>query len=192
MTQIVLIRPGSTDFDKQGRIQGSLDIPLSDDGRQQAARLTSDLRPHAMALVYTSPCKAAVETGQVLSAGLGVRLKQLAKLCNLDQGLWEGMEVEEIKRRHPKIFRHWQEHPECVCPPAGESWEAAQQRVTGALDKVRKKHKGETVGLIVPEPLASMVRALLIGPCGEGHRQTSACGSWQVLDADAPKVAAAG
>ena len=61
-----------------------------------------------------------------------------------------------------------------------------------ALEKVRKKHKGETVGLIVPEPLASMVRAMLIGPCGEGHRQTSACGSWQVLDTDAPKVAAAG
>ena len=43
MLQIVLIRPGCTDFEEQGRIQGTLDIPLNEQGRQQVERMTAEL-----------------------------------------------------------------------------------------------------------------------------------------------------
>ena len=39
MTQVVLIRPGATVYDEQNRIQGVLDIPLSERGRAEVAAL---------------------------------------------------------------------------------------------------------------------------------------------------------
>ena len=46
MVQIVLIRPGSTDYDEQGRIQGTLDIPLNEQGTREVA---ADYRRHSHA-----------------------------------------------------------------------------------------------------------------------------------------------
>jgi probable phosphoglycerate mutase len=39
MSTAILIRPGETDFDQQSRIQGGLDLPLSETGRQQVREL---------------------------------------------------------------------------------------------------------------------------------------------------------
>ena len=44
MVQIVLIRPGSTDYDEQGRIQGTLDIPLSEQGTREVERVIEEIR----------------------------------------------------------------------------------------------------------------------------------------------------
>ena len=44
MVQIALIRPGTTDYDLQGRIQGRLDIPLNQQGQEQVAQAIECLR----------------------------------------------------------------------------------------------------------------------------------------------------
>ena len=43
MVQVTLIRPGATLYDEQNRVQGVLDIPLSDRGRAEVARLAESL-----------------------------------------------------------------------------------------------------------------------------------------------------
>jgi broad specificity phosphatase PhoE len=43
MTQVVLIRPGATVYDEQNRVQGILDIPLSERGRAEVAQLVERL-----------------------------------------------------------------------------------------------------------------------------------------------------
>ena len=40
MTQVVLIRPGATVYDEQNRVQGVLDVPLSDRGWSEVAEQT--------------------------------------------------------------------------------------------------------------------------------------------------------
>ena len=47
MLTILLVRSGMTEFDSQGRIQGTLDVPLSDEGRQQAEAAADDLAERA-------------------------------------------------------------------------------------------------------------------------------------------------
>ncbi len=39
---------------------------------------------------------------------------------NLNLGLWQGMQVAEVRHKQPKVYRQWQEQPENVCPPDGE------------------------------------------------------------------------
>lgn len=159
MFQILLIRPGCTEFDQQGRVQGTLDIPLCEDGRQEVEAIVSQLSGQPIAAIYSSPAQSAHQTADVLAAAHDLKVKVLDKLPNLDHGLWQGMLVADVKAKQPKVYRQWLDQPETVCPPQGETVSEAKQRVQAALAKLIKKHRSEGVAaLVVPEPLASIVR----------------------------------
>src|SRR4051812_23553375 len=117
MVHLVLVRPGATDYDQQGRIQGTLDIPLSESGRQEVARAADELRDQKIEAIYAAPCLAAQDTAEAVAAPLELKVKKLDKLHNLNLGLWQGMLLEDVKHKQPKVYRLWQEHPETVCPP---------------------------------------------------------------------------
>ncbi len=157
MLKIVLIRPGSTDFDQQGRVQGTLDIPLSDDGKRQVTEAIGELRELEIGTIYTSPCRAASETARAIATALGLKVRSIDKLKNLDQGLWQGMLIDDVRTKQPKLYRRWQEEPESVCPPEGETIALARRRVAEAIAKLIKRHKNGVIGLVVPQPLASVV-----------------------------------
>jgi phosphoserine phosphatase len=184
MVQILLIRPGTTEYDQQGRVQGTLDIPLCEDGRQEVEKMVQELRGKQIDAVYTSPCQSASQTAEALTAAFDLKSKTLDKLQNLDHGLWQGMLVAEVKAKQPKVYRQWQDQPETVCPPQGETLVAAEQRVHAALAKLLKKHKTDSlVAIVAPEPLASVIRHAL-GQQEWGDLWQCAKGSarWQVID----------
>lgn len=155
MSTVVLVRPGSTDFDEQNRIQGSLDIPLNKRGEQQVQKIVDELRSVPLDLVYTSPCEPALGSATAIGAALGITVKELDGLRNLDQGLWQGLQVEDIRRKHPKVFKQWQESPETICPPQGEMVADALERIRKSLEKPLKK--GVSFAVVAPEPLATLI-----------------------------------
>jgi len=182
MVQIVLIRPGATDYDEQGRIQGTLDIPLNEHGSQSVERLIGDLKDKGITMVYGCPCQSAWQTATGIAAGLGAKLKKVDKLQNLDHGLWQGMCIDEVKRKQPTVYRQWQDQPEIICPPEGEMLSQAQQRVETALAKLLKKHKQGTVAIVVPEPLASLAHSYLAQTeLGDLWNGCKTCGSWELI-----------
>ena len=104
--QIVLVRPGATDLDEQGRITGALDLPLSDKGRGQIDQTKRDLEHLNIDAIYSAPSAAAQETATALSRSGQVRVKVDENLKNLDYGLWHGKLLEELKTSaHPKAKR---------------------------------------------------------------------------------------
>src|SRR5258708_6777278 len=158
MVRIVLIRPGATDYDQQGRIQGVLDVPLCDAGAHEATRISGEIQSLGVEVIYASACERAMQTASAVGAALGVKVKRVENMQNLDHGLWQGMLIEEVKRKQPKVYRQWQEQPESICPPEGEMLNQARDRVRLVMTRLLKKHKRGVVGLVVPEPLASLVR----------------------------------
>ncbi len=191
MLSIVLIRPGSTDFDEQGRIKGTLDIPLNENGTHQASRAAGELEGAQIEVVYTSPCQSARQTAETLAESLDVKHKRLDALRNLDHGLWHGKLIEEVKQKQPKVYRLWQDHPEAVCPPEGETLASAQQRVRKTLKRLLKKHRQGVIAVVVPEPLASILRTFL-DQSDLGDLWQSECdfGKWDLIEIDSPKEAA--
>lgn len=190
MTHIILLRTCSTDFDNEGRIKGTLDIPLNEQGNAQAAQAARSLADQNASVVYFSPCQSAEETANVVARGLSVKAKPLKNLHNMDYGLWQGKLIDELKEKQKKVYRQAQEQPEMVCPPEGETVSEAQKRVKSALDKLIKKHKNQTVVIVAPEPLTSLMHAYL--------RQTELadfwetvcdCGSWLTIDVEPQKLA---
>lgn len=187
MVQVLLIRPGSTDFDEQGRIKGTLDIPLSEAGSSQVARIVRELHETKIDHVYSSPCRCAEQTAALLAADHKLRVKRLGELQNLDHGLWHGKLIDEVRHAHPKVYRQLQEHPETVCPPDGEPIGAACDRVKTALVRLLKKHKTGIVAIVIPEPLFTLVRSLL-GETEVGDLWKAECeeGGWQAIEVESP------
>ncbi len=182
MVQIVLIRPGSTDFDEQGRIQGTLDIPLSELGQQEVVRIVQDIRTLGITTVYCGPCQAARQTAEAIGEALGSKIKELDTLRNIDHGLWQGMLIEDVRRKQPKVYRQWQEQPGIICPPEGEMLSEAQERVQTVLTKILKRHKDSIIALVVPEPLASVVHGYLAqSEISDLWKSGSVCGKWEVI-----------
>ena len=193
MTRIALVRPGSTDFDRQGRITGTLDIPLDEEGLQQAALVAEALSGEAVEAVYCSPCEAAQETAAFVGKAHGLKPKTVEKLRNLDLGLWQGMLTDDVKRKHPKVFRQWQEHPQSVCPPEGEMIYDALARIEAVLAKLLKKYKDKEglIVLVVPKPLVTLLQCHFdAAELSDLWKVEQPCGSWTIIDV--PTVVAAG
>lgn len=159
MLTIALIRPGASEYDSQGRVQGNLDVPLSTDGALQVERVALELGGAELKVIYAPQCEPAWETCQRLAARLEIKPKPLDDMQNLNHGLWQGLLIDEVKRKHPKVFRQWQDNPASVCPPEGETLAEAQERVQACLSKLVKKHKDGRIGLVLPEPIASLVKS---------------------------------
>jgi broad specificity phosphatase PhoE len=166
MTQVVLIRPGATTYDEQNRVQGILDIPLSERGRAEVVKLAEALAAvessstspaQALAALYCGPGESVVRTAEIIGKTLGLRPRRIDELRNLDQGLWQGLQRDEIKRRNLKVFRQWLDDPVTVCPPRGETIASALQRIRSALRPLIRRHSDETIGLIVGEPIARLI-----------------------------------
>src|SRR3954468_8625404 len=161
MADVLIIRPGCTDFDDQNRIQGELDLPLNKRGREQLRPLVEQLRSLHIELILTPPCEPSRTTAEIIGEEIGVPVKENDDLCNLNQGLWQGLTVDEIKRKYPKVLKQWRESPETVCPPEGERITEAVGRIRKVLRKAAKKH-GD-VAIVAPEPLATLISCVATG-----------------------------
>jgi len=192
MVQVLVIRAGSTEFDEQGRIKGTLDIPLSEAGQEQVVRLVAELRKTAIDHVYASPCRSAQETASTLAADHKLKFKTVDELQNLDHGLWHGKLIDEVRVSQPKVFRQLQDHPETVCPPQGEPVGVAVERVRLLISRLIRKHKSGTVAIVVPEPVATFVRVALSDvDLGDLWKAECTGGGWQMIDVQPEKFALA-
>ncbi|MFK7777611.1 MAG: histidine phosphatase family protein [Gimesia sp.] len=155
MPTVVLIRPGCTDFDRDERIQGTLDIPLNAEGEEQVRNLISKIKSSDIETIITSSSEPALATAEQLGENLDVPVKEKEGLKNLNQGLWQGLEFEEVRRKYPKLLKQWSESPETVCPPEGELASEAVKRVKKTLQKYLKKK--QNFAIVASEPLATII-----------------------------------
>jgi probable phosphoglycerate mutase len=187
MLRIILVRPGATDYDQQERIQGALEVPLNAEGAAEVAAVLEQLKDKGVKAIYASPGPAAQQTGETLAEGLHLKLRKLDRMQNLDLGLWQGLQVGEVRYKQPKVYRQWQEQPENVCPPEGEMLSDASGRVEAAMTKLLRRHKEGVIALVVPEPLASLVRRFVKHEdLGDLWKALGSHGRWEVLEVQPP------
>lgn len=154
-----VIRPGETDYDLQDRVQGSLNLPLNDQGVAQVDEIINEVQEAGIERVYASPTEPALSTARRIADALDVPLKVIDALTNLDLGLWQGRLLSEIRAKQPKVYRQWEDAPESICPPQGETCDEAYERVAAALRKPIKR--GGSFAVVASEPLATLVTCVL-------------------------------
>jgi probable phosphoglycerate mutase len=151
MTRIALIRHGSTAWNKEGRMQGSTDIPLDEEGRLQAQKLGLRLSDEHWDLVYTSQLSRAHQTGQIMAAQLGITdVIQDDRLREVSGGQTEGTSEAE---RIVKWGAGWRQ-----LELGMETELAVQDRGLSFMDDLLEDHAGKHI-LIVSH--GSFIRYLL-------------------------------
>jgi len=185
MCNVVVVRPGSTLFDEQLRIKGSLDMPLSATGIEQVQRIAVEIAKLPITTVYCGPCESAQNTAREIAEHSRAKWKVFDCFRNLDHGLWQGKLIDDLKRQQPRLFKQLQENPRSFCPPGGETVAEAEARVEKLILKLCKKHSNETIAVVIPEPLASLIAAKL-KETDLGDLWKSECdnGSWEMIDSD--------
>ena len=146
MYKLVLIRHGESTWNHEHRIQGQLDPPLSDRGREQALLLSRRLAARRPEAIYASDLRRAVETAEPIAEATGVPVRPESGLREIFLGEWEGLHTTELARRYPEAWAAWTVEPDWDLVPGGEAAAEFETRVGATLDAILAHHShGETI-----------------------------------------------
>ncbi|KAA0214865.1 histidine phosphatase family protein [bacterium] len=144
-TTIILVRHGETQWNREGRYQGKLDIPLNDNGREQARRLALGLAAVGLDAAYASHLARAQETARMVCEERKLEVTALPGLAEINHGDWEGKLASEVEQTWPNEFDAWKHWPHTVQMPGGERLSEVQARAVAALTAIAEKHAGQTL-----------------------------------------------
>ena len=155
---ILLARHGETDDNREPiRAQGFRDTPLNDAGRRQAGELAERVAQMGIVSLWSSDLSRAAETAQIVGARIGLEPKLDARLREASRGDWEGRLFIDVAREEPERYAAWLAAGEGFRFPGGESLREQSDRVSAALDDVRRA--GELPALVVCH--GGSIRAML-------------------------------
>lgn len=150
--RLLLVRHGETEWNRQGRFQGQIDVPLNDNGRLQAQKAGEFLKEVEIDFAVSSPMARPKETAElILQSHPNIELKYNSDLREISHGLWEGKFEREIEQEYPGELERWRTIPAEVQMPEGENLQQVSERSTAAWQLIIQQALDEqrTIGLIV-------------------------------------------
>lgn len=158
MTELLLIRHGETDHNRQGRFQGQVDVPLNPRGQQQAQRLAQRLRDEPLDLLVSSDLARARATAQpLLALRAPVQLATDPGWREQAFGVLDGLVLAEARQLQPEAFALWAQHSPDAAPPGGESPRRFHARVMAALQALVQAHGGARIAVFTHGGVLDMV-----------------------------------
>lgn len=133
MTELLFIRHGETDWNRQQRFQGQVDVPLNAAGHAQAQRLGARLAGERYDALFSSDLTRARETAAPVAAAWAMQPVPVVGLREQSFGVLEGLDVPTIKARHADLWQRWLEHRGDFALPGGESLQQFHARVMTAV-----------------------------------------------------------
>ena len=179
MTKIILVRHGHVEGISPERFRGRADLPLTEQGRRQAAAtaryVASRWRPGA---VFTSPLSRCRAVAAAIAQPFNLEPLPAEGLIDFDYGDWQGLTPDEVRARWPELLDTWRQAPEQAKIPGGETLPQVCDRAAAALRDILARHPHETVVAVAHDvinrvlllhalgaPLSSLWR-IKQDPCG--------------------------
>lgn len=134
--QLILVRHGETLWNKEGRIQGTSDIELSETGREQAERLAVSLKDTTIATIHASPLKRAYQTAEIINRYHQRAIEVHPELMEMNQGDFEGLSFKELMASEKDFLRRWIADPASVRMPGGETLAELQDRAWHSVGRI--------------------------------------------------------
>ena len=135
-------------WNRDGRLQGWQDSPLSDAGRAQAGALAARLGDERVDVIVASDLGRTRETAAPIAARLGLALRLDAGLRERCYGELEGMTWAEIERARPRDYQRLAARDPEFIVPGGESGKQFRDRVVAALEHLAHRHATATVAVV--------------------------------------------
>ena len=109
-------RHGTTELNKEDRYRGQENVPLDQQGRQDAKEQAEFMADKLIGQAWTSPLSRSRDTAKAVLEGRGIKVTPLQSLLPLDAGKYTG----EKKSDHKEAMKYYHEHTD-VPIPGGES-----------------------------------------------------------------------
>jgi phosphoserine phosphatase len=163
--RLLLVRHGETEWNRQGRFQGQIDVPLNANGLAQAVAARRFLADVPIQRAYTSAMARPRQTAEViLDAHPGVPLTSSRGLLEIGHGLWEGRLESEIAEGWPQLLADWKRAPETVQMPQGETIGQVWDRSLATWRTIaRSLAPGETALVVAHDAVNKTILCELLG-----------------------------
>jgi len=142
LTKLLFIRHGKTEWNLEGRYQGSQgDSPLLPASYQEIHELAAALEELHFNHIYVSPLKRARDTAMTIRQDLTqpeLPVTILSRLREFNLGKMEGMAFTDVQARYPKEYDAFRNHPDLYDPTLiqGESFQQLLKRMTPAIQQI--------------------------------------------------------
>ncbi|HTE14339.1 MAG TPA: histidine phosphatase family protein [Burkholderiales bacterium] len=148
MTELILIRHGETAWNRERRMQGQTNTPLSDTGRAQAEAVGRRLARHPFSALYSSDLQRAWDTAAAIARASGRDIVSEPRLRERTFGVFEGLTYDEMAQHHPLEHARFAQRDPDYAVPGGESPRQFFERSLGCLEDIAAAHAGECVVVV--------------------------------------------
>ncbi|EXJ15161.1 histidine phosphatase family protein [Imhoffiella purpurea] len=169
-TRIYLVRHGATELTAEDRFAGSTDVPLSDEGRRQAAALAERLKCDRLDGIYASPMGRTIETARIVGAPHDCQVRVEPDLREIAYGHWEERTREEIERDFREEYDAWEEDPLTIAPAGGESGIQVLARALPVMRRIVQNHRHQSVLVVSHKGTNRLLISSLLGFDARGYR----------------------
>lgn len=170
VTTLYLVRHGATEGSEEKRYKGSIDVPISEKGKEQIKRTAKFIRAEvqnsrasSLTAVYCSPLSRALKSAEIIAEHFGLKPTVIPDLRERNFGIWEGMSFNEIKDKYPEEFEAWAGNPLKYSPMGGESTLEVRERVINALEDIISRHKREGIAIVAHGGVNRVILCHLLG-----------------------------
>ncbi|RQD76718.1 MAG: histidine phosphatase family protein [Candidatus Syntrophonatronum acetioxidans] len=146
--ELILVRHGQTEANREGRFQGQRDYPLSSQGEVEALKTAGRLTGQHFDAVYCSPLQRAFKTAGIIASTRGMRVKPLSLLKEFSWGVIEGLCWPEIVQKHPQLASRLEKDLQHTFIPRQEPREDFWKRIDHTIDYLMENHLQDRVLLV--------------------------------------------
>ncbi len=168
--RLLLIRHAESTGNRQRRLQGRTDFPLTKHGRRQAEELAAALARLPVTGVCSSPIRRALQTAEAIAGPQGLRVEVQPALQEYDFGELSGLTWPEIRERRPQLIEQLlSDSADFPHYPGEEGREAFRERVCGALWAIADRFVGEQSVAVVTH--AGPIAVFLLDVLQRGYQR---------------------
>ncbi|MEI6614277.1 MAG: histidine phosphatase family protein [Chrysiogenales bacterium] len=132
---ILLVRHGTTTFNETDHLQGRIDNPLNQKGRDEASRLAARLKCENLDAIFSSPLQRAIETAAIINSFHNLPLTLVPEFSEINLGEWEGLNYSDVRAQFPEIHQRWISDPDFPIP-GGENFSTVCARTRIGLERI--------------------------------------------------------
>ncbi|MGE7691208.1 histidine phosphatase family protein [Lysinibacillus sp. NPDC097214] len=147
LTTFYLVRHGETMWNKEQRLQGWLDSPLSENGILQTEKLRDHLKNISFTAAFSSSSGRAKETMQILLTERQLPINYEDNLREIFLGDWQGKKVEDIMTSHSD-YELYTDYPGQFVATHTESFDTVTERAMFSLKKIAEKYPENNVLIV--------------------------------------------
>ncbi len=161
--ELILIRHGETDFNRDRVFRGQMDVRLNATGIAMADATADALKDKVFEAIYSSPLKRSMVTAKRIAAPHEIEVRANFDFLDINYGVWQGLPESEVKMRWPSLYAKWQKRPGNIRYPGGESTKRCWKRVIGGLREIIFNHGTGTVVIVSHRVPIKFMTAYLLG-----------------------------